>query len=64
MYSATSIRKIVLGAFAVSSLMLAGRSASAQQTTGTPGSPDATTTVADCQLMNTTSTLGVQPEHG
>jgi arylsulfatase A-like enzyme len=44
-YSATSIRKIVLGAFAVSSLMLAGRSASAQQTTGTPGSPDATTTV-------------------
>jgi len=45
MNSATSIRKLALGAFAVSTFFAVGSAASAQQTTGTPGSPDATTTV-------------------
>jgi arylsulfatase A-like enzyme len=40
------IRKVALGALAVSSLFAGGSAAFAQQqTTGTPGSPDATTTV-------------------
>jgi arylsulfatase A-like enzyme len=42
---ATSIRKLTLGTLAISSFLVAGTAASAQQTTGTPGSPDATTTV-------------------
>src|SRR5271166_2837572 len=43
---AAVIRKVALGALAVSSLFAGGSAASAQQqTTGTPGSPDATITV-------------------
>jgi len=42
---ATGIRKLILGALAASSFFVAVNAASAQQTTGTPGSPDATTTV-------------------
>ena len=45
MKSAILIRKLALGALAISSFLVAGNVASAQQTTGTPGSPDATTTV-------------------
>jgi hypothetical protein len=46
MNSAVDIRKLVLGALAVTSLFAGGNAAAAeQQTIGTPGSPDATTTV-------------------
>src|SRR5271166_4903712 len=46
MNSAERIRRLVLGVLAVSSLFAGGSAASAQQqTTGTPGSPDATITV-------------------
>jgi hypothetical protein len=45
MKSATGIRKLILAAIAVVSFFASGNAASAQQTTGTPGSPDATTTV-------------------
>ena len=46
MYSAAPIRKLAFGALAISSFLAAGNAASAQVvTTGTPGSPDATTTV-------------------
>ena len=45
MNSAPGIRKLILGAIAAASFFASGNAASAQQTTGTPGSPDATTTV-------------------
>jgi len=46
MNSATSVRKLAVGALAVASFFVSGNVASAQVvTTGTTGSPDATTTV-------------------
>ena len=43
---ASGIRRLALGVLAISSLLAGGNAAFAQQqTTGTPGSPDATTTV-------------------
>src|SRR5271166_3933348 len=50
MNSATSIRKFALGALAVASLFAGGNVASAQEVTGTLGSPDATTTIDGKQL--------------
>ena len=47
---AMGIRKLILGAFAVSSLFAAGRLANAQQVTGTLGQADATTTINGKQI--------------
>ena len=47
---AASIRKLALGALAVSSFFASGRSAIAQQVTGTLGSADATTTINGKQI--------------
>ena len=44
------IRKLALGALAVSSLFAAGRAADAQQVTGTLGQADATTTINGKQI--------------
>ncbi len=46
----TGFRKLVLGAFAVSSFFAGGSAAAAQQVTGTLGSADATTTIDGKQL--------------
>jgi arylsulfatase A-like enzyme len=50
MDSGTGFRKLVLGAFAVSSFFAGGSAAAAQQVTGTLGSADATTTIDGKQL--------------
>ena len=50
MDSGTGFRKLVLGAFAVSSFFAGGSAAAAQQVTGTLGSADATTTIEGKQL--------------